>query len=86
MSRMQSFRFVFFFALALALGPACQSEQKTNEGSQTAQTTAAGAITVKGSDTMVLLAQRWAETYMASRRDGSSRWPGGVRAPGSPRS
>ncbi len=86
MSRMQSFRFVFFFALALALGPACQSEKKTNEGSQTAQTTAAGAITVKGSDTMVLLAQRWAEKYMANHPDVTIQVTGAVRAPGSPRS
>jgi phosphate transport system substrate-binding protein len=41
--------------------------------------TAAGEekITVKGSDTMVILAQRWAERYMASHRDVSIQVTGG---------
>jgi phosphate transport system substrate-binding protein len=36
-----------------------------------------GTITVKGSDTMVLLAQRWAETYMKSHPDVSIQVTGG---------
>ena len=30
---------------------------------------AAGSITVKGSDTMVILAQKWAEVYMGKHPD-----------------
>ena len=42
-------RIAVFFAAALAAAPALASAQ---------------ALTVKGSDTMVILAQRWAESYM----------------------
>ncbi len=42
-----------FFKLALALGIAVSG-----------LTASAGSITVKGSDTLVILAQKWAETYM----------------------
>lgn len=34
-------------------------------------------ITVKGSDTMVILAQKWAETYMASHKDATIQVTGG---------
>jgi phosphate transport system substrate-binding protein len=37
----------------------------------------AGEITVKGSDTMVVLGQRWAETYMASHKDTGIQVTGG---------
>src|SRR5688572_11738247 len=37
----------------------------------------AGNLTVKGSDTMVLLAQRWAEKYMAAHSDVSIQVTGG---------
>jgi phosphate transport system substrate-binding protein len=37
----------------------------------------AGAITVKGSDTMVLLGQRWAERYMAKSPEASIQVTGG---------
>ena len=36
-----------------------------------------GAITVKGSDTMVILAQRWAEQYMAAHSDVTVQVTGG---------
>jgi phosphate transport system substrate-binding protein len=42
-------RIAMFFAAALAVAPALASAQ---------------ALTVKGSDTMIILAQRWAESYM----------------------
>ena len=38
---------------------------------------AAGKITVKGSDTMVILAQRWAEKYMNTKGDASIQVTGG---------
>ena len=34
-------------------------------------------ITIKGSDTMIILAQRWAETYMAARSEASLQVTGG---------
>ena len=37
----------------------------------------AGNITVKGSDTLVILAQKWAETYMASHPDVKIQVSGG---------
>jgi phosphate transport system substrate-binding protein len=37
----------------------------------------AGTITIKGSDTMVRLAQRWAETYMAAHADAVIQVTGG---------
>ena len=37
----------------------------------------AGNITVKGSDTMVILAQRWAETYMKKHPDVTIQVTGG---------
>lgn len=39
--------------------------------------TAETKITVKGSDTMVILAQKWAETYMAGHKDVSIQVTGG---------
>ena len=39
--------------------------------------TAQDKITVKGSDTMVILAQRWAETYMAEHPDAVIQVTGG---------
>ncbi len=42
-----------------------------------AQTFAAGAITVKGSDTLVVLAQRWAEVYMGAHADQKIQVNGG---------
>jgi phosphate transport system substrate-binding protein len=50
------------FALA---GPGCSKPAK------------AGNITVKGSDTMVLLAQRWAEKYMEKHSDAAIQVTGG---------
>ena len=38
---------------------------------------AAGTITVKGSDTMVILAQRWAEAFMAQNQDVAVQVTGG---------
>lgn len=37
----------------------------------------AGTITVKGSDTMVILAQKWAEVYMSSHQDAKIQVTGG---------
>ncbi|HWN82654.1 MAG TPA: substrate-binding domain-containing protein, partial [Candidatus Udaeobacter sp.] len=37
----------------------------------------AGNITVKGSDTMILVAQRWAEKYMEAHSDVSIQVTGG---------
>jgi len=37
----------------------------------------AGSITVKGSDTMVILAQKWAEVYMTSHQDAKIQVTGG---------
>ena len=37
----------------------------------------AGSITVKGSDTLVILAQKWAEVYMGSHTDTKSQVTGG---------
>jgi phosphate transport system substrate-binding protein len=42
-----------------------------------AQPVRAGNITVKGSDTMVLLAQRWAEKYMGGHQDAAIQVTGG---------
>jgi len=83
MSRI-TLRFTFLLALALALGPACQSKPKNEAAGQggRSDTTmaggmAGGTITVKGSDTMVLLAQRWAEKYMAGHPDATIQVTGG---------
>ena len=37
----------------------------------------AGTITIKGSDTMVILAQKWAETYMGAHNDVKIQVTGG---------
>lgn len=42
-----------------------------------ASATADTKITVKGSDTMVILAQKWAETYMSSQKDVTIQVTGG---------
>src|SRR2546429_3575968 len=42
-----------------------------------AATTYAGNITVKGSDTLVILAQKWAETYMGAHNDVKIQVTGG---------
>ncbi len=39
--------------------------------------TQAGEITIKGSDTMVVLGQRWAEGYMATKKDATIQVTGG---------
>jgi phosphate transport system substrate-binding protein len=56
-------------ALALAFGlTGCPHDNKDNSGPAGSSTTTAAvdkkSFTVKGSDTMVILGQRWAETYM----------------------
>lgn len=51
-------------AVAIALGGALMVESATT-------------ITVKGSDTMVILAQRWAEVYMVAHPDASIQVTGG---------
>src|SRR5690348_13297091 len=43
----------------------------------TALTVHAGTITVKGSDTMVILAQKWAQTYMSKHPDTQIQVVGG---------
>ncbi len=42
-------------------------------------------ITIKGSDTMVILAQRWAETYMTENHGSRIQVTGGGSGTGSPR-
>ena len=44
------------------------------------------SISVKGSDTMVILGQRWAETYMKDNPGVTVQVTGGGRVPASPRS
>ena len=39
--------------------------------------TYAGTITVKGSDTLVILAQKWAEVYMGAHKDTKIQVNGG---------
>jgi phosphate transport system substrate-binding protein len=58
----------------LAVGPACTrreaptGEEPSSDGAEAPTKTAApaegGSVTLKGSDTMVILAQRWAEVFM----------------------
>ncbi|HKX13295.1 MAG TPA: PstS family phosphate ABC transporter substrate-binding protein [bacterium] len=60
------------FSLSLVLGAACGQKKGTESPAPAvtppAATTAdADNITVKGSDTMVVLGQRWAETYMSEK-------------------
>lgn len=70
------------FAVVLAVGSlfACT---RTNEGGNAGPAgsssagTAKGTLTVKGSDTMVLLGQRWAEEYMKSHPGTSIQMTGG---------
>src|SRR5436190_2394786 len=45
--------------------------------SMLAVTTTAGNITVKGSDTLVILAQKWAEVYMSKNNDTKIQVTGG---------
>src|SRR3954454_9001254 len=42
-----------------------------------AASTQAGSITVKGSDTLVILAQKWAEVYMSKHQDTKIQVTGG---------
>ena len=71
------------FAIAALLVSACTRTE--NKGSPSGSTSASGgggtggggAITVKGSDTMVILGQRWAETYMKSHSGVSIQVTGG---------
>jgi phosphate transport system substrate-binding protein len=58
----------FAFASVVALGCTRQEEAKPTPGASASAPVAAekSNITVKGSDTMVILGQRWAETYMKS--------------------
>jgi len=60
------------FALAAALSLAAVACTRTDQSSQPSTTSAQPqpdktAISVKGSDTMVILGQRWAETYMKEK-------------------
>jgi phosphate transport system substrate-binding protein len=53
----------FFVVVALA-SAACTRSEPTGTSTTSAGSSQKGTITVKGSDTMVILGQRWAEHYM----------------------
>jgi len=57
---------VFALSAVVALGCTRTEENRSAPGAGSAPTPAADKsnITVKGSDTMVILGQRWAEAYM----------------------
>lgn len=66
--------FVLFLLTSLLLGVlvGCSSEGASNENSPNS-----GSIQARGSDTMVNLGQRWAETYMEDNKDASISITGG---------
>jgi phosphate transport system substrate-binding protein len=59
----RSITFTLLLALVLALGSCAKRAPQSRESSGAA----GNAITIKGSDTMVLLGQRWAEIYKQSQ-------------------
>jgi phosphate transport system substrate-binding protein len=55
----------FFLILGASLAVASCTSKKSGEGSEgAAQTQARTTLTIKGSDTMVILAQNWAQAFM----------------------
>lgn len=61
---------------ALVVGCTRRAEKKNETGAAT-EGAKASAVSIKGSDTMVLLGQRWAEAYMASHAGTSIQVTGG---------
>jgi phosphate transport system substrate-binding protein len=57
-------QFKSFIAACIALGLLAGCGQPTSSGSASGGGAKSRTITIKGSDTMVILGQRWAETYM----------------------
>ncbi|MGB8328740.1 MAG: phosphate ABC transporter substrate-binding protein [Polyangiales bacterium] len=67
----QIWRMLLLLALALAAA-SCSSGTKQQEGAgskSTTQTRQGSTLTIKGSDTMVILAQNWAEAFMKANPD-----------------
>jgi phosphate transport system substrate-binding protein len=58
---------LFFLMLATALAVlACGCKSRESSEAGEARTHASSTLTIKGSDTMVILAQKWAQTFMQS--------------------
>ncbi|MFZ1865274.1 MAG: phosphate ABC transporter substrate-binding protein [Polyangiales bacterium] len=59
-------RWFFLFLVAALAVSACSSRKRSEEGGadESAQAKANSTLTIKGSDTMVILAQKWAQTFM----------------------
>ena len=83
---MRTSRSSLFVLALLALLPACQRSSPAPTGSDAGTAGAAGApmagsgqrtVTVKGSDTMVILGQRWAEDFMKKSTDAKLQVTGG---------
>jgi phosphate transport system substrate-binding protein len=63
---------IFLLVAVLAAGSACTSSKPSEGGDETksaSQTHRGSTLTIKGSDTMVILAQKWAQAFMDANTD-----------------